>query len=357
MMGLITSTRNLSSNLLQILWGELSDRKGKRLFIFLGFFVNCFIIFGFLLFKDPVAYLFLGILFSIFWSMTIPAWNSLLGDYSGITTRGSIFGSINTIVQISNVMAMIIVALMTYRLKGDVQTSSFIIPFGLSAITSIACAILTIFAREKETRKESRRFQIFSGYRNKQFRRFLTASLLHNFAMSFAWPLFPYVTVTIAKAKVWQIAIIGMAGNLSSSLTQKLFGRLIDRIGRRPLIILGRMSLFTFPFAYSFAKNWIHLLIIHILIFAFTNMVWMVEPIYIIDQAPEGQRGLYLASNSAVAGIGSFIGSISGGTITQYLLNSMILEQAISTGLLISSGLRIIMAFSYLRIKETFKKD
>ena len=79
---ILVSSRNLGNNILQFLWGNLSDRRGRRFFLFSGFMIYGITTLIFILTRSPFMLIFIVIIQTVLGSMIIPAWNGLLGDLS-----------------------------------------------------------------------------------------------------------------------------------------------------------------------------------------------------------------------------------------------------------------------------------
>jgi len=357
-MGVIRSVRNLFQNVLQIGWGEISERFSRRILIAIGYLSSGCLIVAFLFFRDPLQFLALVILQSIVWSAATPAWSSLLADYTSLRTRGKILGKIGAVSRLSGVIATLMVALITYFQPERMTASSFILPLILSAAAAIIGATLILFVNEiKVERSIYNKSNILSPLLDRDFRFFLTVNGLYWFTMAFAWPLFPYVTVNVVHATVWQIAVISATSDFITSIFQPKLGSAIDRFGRKPLLVISRASLFLFPLLYAFATSWLHLLAINALLAISISASMISISAYIMDSAPLGLRANYAASANMIMGTAAFLGSLTGGVFTNQLSALMDERQALFIGLIASSFLRLITSLGFLFIKETLPKD
>jgi MFS family permease len=352
------SVRNLCQNIFQVGWGGLSERFGKRVFVLIGYMLSGFITICYLIFRAPLQLLVLVVLQSVFWSIAVPAWNALLGDYTRKETRGRVLGRIGAVSRFSGVGATLIVALITYMTPGEMSYSSFFVPFVLASVASIVGALSVVFTKEIRIRSDSWRMaDIFQPLLDKDFRIFLVANGLHWFTMAFAWPLFPYVTINIVGATVWQIALIATAGGLMTALTQPKLGSIADKVGRKPVLVVGRAAFFLFPLLYAFSTSWLHLLAIHVALSAFISAVMVTTTTYILDSAPAARRATYTASYNLIFGIATFLGSLGGGMFADSLSAINGEHQIIFTGLIISAIMRLVASTSFLAIKETLSQQ
>ena len=353
-MGILRSAVNFCSNVLQIGWGSLADRWGKRFFIASGFVASGCLVTLFLFAKGPAQLIWLIIFWAIFFSMIQPAWNALLGDYTKKDTRGGVVGRVGSISALSGVVAMTIVAIFTFSAAGETVQSSFAFPFLSSAVISFAGVIFASLARERRSNESGRKFgDILIAARDKDYRRFLAVNFAYWFAMGFAWPLFPYITVDIVGATVWQMALMDAGMRLMMALTQRRFGSVLDKFGRRPVLVASSCTMCLFPLWYALARTWTQLAVANAFMGIAMSAMFVARPTYILDSAPEGKRATYAASNSVVFGLGSSIGSLTGGSLGSHLLSSTDFHGALSTGLLFSALLRLVTGLGFLLVKET----
>ena len=130
----------------------------------------------------------------------------------------------------------------------------------------------------------------------------------------------------------------------------------MDRVGRRPIIVMSRMMMALAPIAYAFATQWYHITIAELFL-GVGMAAWMSsESTYVIDLAPADLRATYLASSTTAFGIATFIGSNVGGYVVDNFLSSSGFT-GINQGLLISACLRIVFGFAYIFAYETRKTE
>jgi MFS family permease len=316
------------------------DRKGKRNFIALGRILNG-IITGALIFVEAPAWVMILIIgVAMCWSIVRPAWSSLLGDYTTFSTRGATIGKINALTQAGSLGAMIISFLISINQVGDTTHDSFKLILAMSAGMNIVSGLLSLFIEEKPPRQESENIDLRVVLRDNKLRRYLIANLIYGTGLAFAWPLFPFVIVDRLGLKIWQIAAYSIFSAATSMFSQRYIGNLMDRIGRRPIVVFSRMIMTVGPLIYIVATNWTHVAAAEILL-GLGMGAWLSSgPTYIIDLAPVEMRATYLAMNTAVFGLSSFMGNLLGGYITENFLIVGGTIQGINTGLMISGILR-----------------
>ena len=356
-MSYLRAAESLSRNILQLLWGRLVDRKGKRIFIAIGRFLNGIIIGSLVFVEAPVWVMILMIGVAICWSIVSPAWSSLLGDYTTYSSRGEVIGRISALSQTGSLGAMIVALVISLNQVGETTPESFKLLLALSAGMSIVSGVLSLFIEEKPPDQEGRKLDLLVVFRDVRLRRYLVANVVYGVGMSFAWPLFPFIIVDKLSLKIWQVAAFSIFSAASSMLSQRYSGKLMDRIGRRPVIVFSRVIMAVSPLFYVFATSWVHIAMSEI-IMGLGMGAWMSSgPTYIIDLAPVEMRATYLAANTAVFGVATFMGNLLGGYVTENFLSVGGTLQGINTGLMISAAFRFITGMLFFLIHETYPTD
>lgn len=356
-MSYLRAAESLSRNILQLVWGRLVDRKGKRIFIAIGRFLNGIIIGSLVFVEAPVWVMLLMICVAICWSIITPAWSSLLGDYTTYSSRGEVIGRISALTQTGSLGAMIVAFTISFNQVGETTPESFKLLLALSAVMSIVSGVLSLFIEEKPPDQEGKELDLLVVFRDLRLRRYLMVNFVYGIGMSFAWPLFPFIIVDKLSLKIWQVAAFSIFSAASSMFSQRYMGKLMDRIGRRPVVVFSRIIMVVSPLFYVVATNWGHIAVSEI-IMGLGMGAWMSSgSTYIIDLAPVEMRATYLAANTAVFGVATFIGNLLGGYVTDNFLSVGGTLQGINTGLMISAGLRLILGLLFLRIHETYPES
>lgn len=353
-MGFLEGARTLSGTLTQLIFGRLSDRYGKRLFISAGRILNSLSIAALLMTDKPENLIWLVILSSFFNSVSIPSWNSLLGDYTDEQNRGKIIGVINSISQLGSFCAMIIAFFISINQQGETTIASFRIVLGLGATASLFSGALIWLTEEKPLKTTSKNINIKELIQDPRLTRYIFLNFMYGAGMSFAWPLFPLVITHRLHMKIWQMSILILTGSLVSTLSQQRLGSYMDSVGRRPIIVLSRLTMAISPITYAFATEWWHIALGEFFL-GFGMAAWMSsESTYVIDLAPGELRATYLASSTAAFGVASFIGANLGGYIIDTYFAGI---EGLNNGLFLSSALRVVFGFAYVFTYESKKPD
>ncbi len=351
-LGVLNAAKSLSGNILQMFFGRAADRFGKRRFISAGRLLNGAVLAAIIFIEAPEWLIPLIVLCSIFVSMALPSWNSLLGDYAPEGRRGEVIGRINSLTQIGGLTAMLIALSISLSQSGPSTRASFIPVMAMASGASILSGVLVLFTKERRHEQQSTSLDFSKLLGDLRLRRYLILNTLYGVGMAFAWPLFPFIITEELGMTVWQVAILAITETAANIVTQRFTGGLMDRVGRRPIIVFSRVVMALAPLSYALATSWLHIVVAEV----FLGMgmgAWMgSESTYAIDLAPGELRATYLAASATAFGLASFGGSLLGSFVTEHILTSGGIE-AIKTGLLISAGLRLVLGLAYSAAYES----
>ncbi|MFX1517119.1 MAG: MFS transporter [Promethearchaeota archaeon] len=367
---ILTSVRNLGTNIFQGIWGWLSDLRGRKLVIIIGLStltLTC-LISPFV--NNPMELVLISLVMTGIGFSIIPAWNAFLGDYASEEDRASFIGRINSIGTLGSVFFILGLGIMmelspypfpklpeNYTLSQPV----FFVPFFSAAFVFILTIIISYFLIEKyEVKNKVIIDEEFHPslkmliQRNKPFKRLLPISTFFSFAMSTAWPIFPFVTLRVADSWL-MVALMWIMFNIPRGLGQDLGGRLADGILNKKLVILfSRLGYTTVPLGYAIGLvtgNAWFLVIANILGgFAFGAEDTSFAT-YSLDCSTEDTKGRYYSILLTAGGFAAFIGSLSAGFIMDIWLrlagidyNSQDFNVVLFVMLMIIALLRVISA-------------
>jgi len=378
-LGFITSIRNLMSSLFQGTLGRLSDRIGRRFLLLIGFFASFSIMIILIFINNPVMLIIISIVQATALSIIIPVWNATLGDVTRTEERARFIGRLSAMGTAVSVSSMLLLAtIFNYfdNHKGYVFKKWFIefyipeklwpieygVAFGIAALNFLLCVVGVFFLKETRlVKKDERKKQpsMFIALRNEKFKRFFIVNSVFGLIMATMWPIFPIAQVGVLEMGFTQIAIINAVFSICSSLGQLLGGKFGDKFGRKPLIIYGRMIMFTIPIVMIGAiliNNWKLLLLSNILGGTGMGMTVVAQNAYILDIAPRDQMGAYSGLNQVGWGIATFIGSLSVGFIADAIENHVGTKQMIIITFSVIAVLRFLASIGYFFIEESLVK-
>ena len=242
--GLLSSTRSIEGAIIQPTVGALSDRTRSRFgrrrpFIALGIPLSA----AFFLFaatQHDVLGLTVGIfLFSIFFNAAADPYVALLADITTLDERGILQG-VSTAIQLASQVAFLLL-ISTASGSGGVPAWSYLLVAGLMVVSF---AITVGGVNEPAIVDAAGARLSLRGYvaeltEHRQALRYLAAIFVFMVGFSAVLPyLTLFITVDIGESQ--QVALALAAGTLLvTAVAAVAFGKLADRIGTKPVLIVG----------------------------------------------------------------------------------------------------------------------
>ncbi len=261
---------------------------------------------------------------SIFASMAGVAWTSWMSELVPEKIRGSYFGKRN---MITSLFGMFFIMGGGYFLsswekaRGESDPYGFLILF----IVGIGSGLLSLFflrkippaeAEKKKGRKKISAAASFKApLKDKNFRNILFFAALWIFAINFAGPFYGVYMINILELDFSLITLLGTAATLSTVIMMKIWGKINDKLGSKPVIIISTLMLALIPFLWIFASSenfYIPLLTAHIISGAFMAGAGLSQFNILIKLSPREGRSAYLALFAAVSGFAGACAPLAG---------------------------------------------
>jgi MFS family permease len=364
LISIITSLRNLIQLTIQLPFGRLSDKFGRKPFLVIGLFISSLMSFIFPTITDPIVFLVMMIIYSVAFSIFTPSWIAFLGDSSKENMRGSFIGKITTISAIFTMVVFLITGWIVPFISID-YVQEYQIIYSIGGIGFALAGVFCIFLL-KETnpqkievsqyQKSKREFSIRNVLNplrdNSTFKRFVLVSAFMDFSMSLGWPIFGFIReryVTPSEFSfLWAIHLACQIFSLS------IGGKLIDKYGKK-IGFNGRRVMFFVPLVLLFAQNWVELSIANFIGGIGYGLYFVTTTAYIIDSAPENSKGMYVGVYQLIMGLATFVGSFSMGVATELLMPSLGKWAAIYTMVMVVMFLRFIGGTFFYFVEEPKK--
>lgn len=365
-MGWFQSSSNLSNNVMQVYWGRLSDRLGRRIpFIVLGGLIIAGLWIPIMFVTNPSQLIILLVVQALLGSMATPVWTALIGDLVPSFRLGRINANINLWASIGSLIATLASGVITLSVGGTVR-EMFFIPFIVAAVSGLVASLVMFFVKEKKSNekinlKERFASEIFDVWKHARktpnFLKYCYVAGFFEFFMSISWPLIPITRMTILNAAMLHVALLTVVQSIVTIIFQTWAGRLADTVGRKPLLVLFRFGLVSVPIAYAFTPNIETLIGVS----AFWGILMALGQVavtaYLLDVSPEVHRGSFIALFNLMMGVASFFGSLLGGYLSDYmqhLFGSIVI--GVQIVYMISTVGRIIGATLHLKLEETLNR-
>ena len=360
-LGWLQAFNNLFPNLLQMPWGRLSDRVGRRVpFIVFGTILSMSL-FLLIAASASVWQLILVVLIqAIAVSIVAPNWSALLGERSRFGKRGWFFGRISRAGGIAGLGGTLVAALIVTQFP-ETSAEGFHLGFVLAAAVGIASGLVLLLVREpKGAVTDGAPAPVDpagDAERRADFLHFTKIQSFYNFFMAFAWPLIPITVAVVLGASNLDIVMIAVITSLSTIALQSQVGRLLDRVGPVPLIQASRFLFVVVPLAYALAPNLLVIYVVSALMGVPTAIVNVAFNAYILDVAPPTKHAGYFGTFNGAIGIVTFAGTLIGGYLAHVLTDAWPgnLWLALFVVYMISFVGRGVGAFLSLRIRDPTK--
>ncbi len=360
-MGWFQSLQNLSGGTMQLVWGMAMDRiRRPALFLFLGSVVGGLLWLPLLFVSSPQQIIVVTFVQGLIMSMTIPAALAVNDALVPRSKRSQAVTEYHSIWTAGTIPATLLSGYLMSR-AGDSLKVMYFLPIVVAALFRAGSSFLlwSIIMREKTTLSRPAKASLGNLGRilqNSNLRILYLINFFHGFFVSFAWPLFPITKVLITKSNMFLIALLSTVQTVVSSATRPYFGRLADKRGKKPIILLGKIGIALVPLCYAFATEFWHLMVSSIFIGLFI-MADSITQAYILEHSESGSIGTSLAFSSTVNGMATFLGSLAGG----YLVNELLIlgfeqTRALSIGFLVAAAGRAVSGVAYGKLREETKR-
>ena len=260
-------------------------------------------------------------------SFSSTPWLSWMADLVPAPIRGRYFGKRNMILGIVTMSASIGAGkiLDYYKLMNSLETGYFIVLMIAVVCGIIAFIFLTRQPEPPYQRMPSYNFMsyVLQPFYVRRFRRLLYFYLFFIFAMGISSSYFPVYLLKTLKWSFSNLALLSIGSAIMTLLTQPLWGRVIDRVGHKPVITITVLGILPLPVIYLIATpqfSWFIWLDMF-----FTGIFWagfnLVIFNMVIYSLPQQGRPAFLAVQAALIGVTNFVAMILGGFLAQQLSN------------------------------------
>jgi len=362
-LGYVTAIRNLLTALFQETFGRLSDKRGRKTLLIIGFFMSfaATILLAFS-YKSQVMLIIVATIHAFSFSISIPVWNATLGDVTEIKGRTTFIGKLTAIGQGVGVALMLVLTGLFYILKNSYAIIldwklEYGVVFAISAFCLLLSALGVLFlgeTRQSDIIQQPPR--MLTAFKNKPFRNFIIVNSVYGVTMAALWPIYPVIQVKTLGMEVYQLTLVSAVYAICFSISGFLGGRIGDRIGRKPILIFTRAMLFAVSLLYIPAVlfgAWGYVILTNVVSGLCNGAFFIMMNAYALDLSSEDTKGSYSGLTQVSWGISTFVGSLAAGFIAQAITQAhgdkiMILSTTIAIAIM-----RILASMGYFFVKES----
>ncbi|MBK5114520.1 MAG: MFS transporter [Candidatus Heimdallarchaeota archaeon] len=342
-LGFLTSIRNLISGLFQGAIGRLSDKIGRKNILFIGFVISFLIPIPLIFYRAQWFLIVTSVIQALSVSIILPSWNAVLGDVTQPSSRATFIGRITSVARIFSVTLTLglagIFAIIENKYNNVLtifdrvfyigSNTQFGIVWIMASFNALLCIVFIFFMKETHVVSEEKRKDIpkmWVSLKDKSFRKFLIVNSVYGITMSIIWPINPIVLADENLLNLGEsfskLGVLTSAFAVFIGLTTIIGGRICDKIGRKPTIIISIVILILFPVSMipAVATNrWALLIISRMVGGVGTGLNFVAINAYTLDMAPRDLMGAYSGMREMFYGITTFIGSLISGFIIEAL--------------------------------------
>jgi len=203
----------------------------------------------------------------------------------------------------------------------------------LAGLVSLTCQHFMIDINPQkyhnESRQEDHQKNPFSNlivpFKDRNLIIFLIYFAIWGFAVNLSTPFFNLYMLENLGVDITWVTLFNSLSTGANMLMLLVWGRLSDRVGNRPLLIFAGLAIAITPLFWLLtsldqiqAQLWIYLLIFHLFLGGTWAAIDLGTNNIQIGIAPSQHHATFFAIASAVAGVGSALGTTVGGTLAQY---------------------------------------
>lgn len=361
-MGWFQSASNLSPNVMQVPWGKLADKVGKRIpFILIGSIITAALWLPLLYVNSAMQLIVVIAAQSLLGSMATPAWNALIGSLVHSSKRGRTIAMLNRAAAIGSLLATLLAGYLMIVHSGSLQ-QMFFLPLLMAIVCGLVSSLVMLFAHEEPQPTNTSASSLF-GVRdvaeqvrgNPNFARFCIASAIFGFFMAVSWPLFSITMISVLSLSMWEVALLSVSQGAITIALQPWGGKLVDRVGRKQIILVYRFGLILVPVFYGIASSVYYLYVLNVILGALSAPGDIAMLAYLLDVSPEEHMGALTAFYNLLTGSVAFLGSIFGGYLANYFVGILGLVVGLRLVYILSAIGRGIGAFTFTFPKEDYK--
>ncbi|MDQ7778676.1 MAG: MFS transporter [Planctomycetota bacterium] len=315
----------------------------------------------------PVALIVFWALYVGFVSLTVPAWNSWMGDLVKPDERGLYFGKRTSLTQVASFIAYVAGGLILQAFADRGHTvAGFCVLFGL-AFAARAVSIFCLGRKFEPTYMHAKedRFTLWdflSRAPRANFGRFVFYVAIFTFCVHISAPFFAVYMLRELGFTYRQFMVSNGVAVLATLFTLRSWGKVGDKYGNKKALTLAGLLVPIVPILWTLSRNYYYLLFVQ----AAAGFAWggfsLSASNFLFDAVTPPKRARCTGYSSLINGMAIFTGAVAGGLIVNSLPNrigigdfSVCFASNLQTLFLLSGLLRLATSVVFLRLFQEVK--
>lgn len=288
---------------------------------------------------------------SVFAMMIGPIWNSYMGDLIEENERGQFFGTRNMFTGLFAFIATLLAGWILQSVPQEHKLFGFMILFALAFLFKLMNAYflskMVDIPDGEMSAKEPDVTEFIEEAEKTPLGKFTTFLMLFYVAVYLAAPFFAVYQLSILKFDYFTFTLLAAASAISSFLAMLFWGKYVDRIGSRNVLVFCGFFIPIVPLVWVFSTNpWVL-----VYVEAFSGIMWagfnLSVSTYLFDITDRAERTRKVAVYTLFIQLAVFIGAMIG-----TLLLSMFDKTnpvAYKTVFLVSAVLRLLFILIFFK--------
>ncbi|MFN8392222.1 MAG: MFS transporter [Bdellovibrionota bacterium] len=273
--------------------------------------------------KDAVPFLIIFVLFyQGAFGLTMPLWNSLIGDLIPAELRGRFFGYRNQRAGITSFLAILIAGGLLNRFaEWGIVSWGYVIVFLLACACRLYSAHWVSQYRDPPFESPAESYfslwQFFTRPRYSNFARFVFFFSFIHMGAAFSAPYFAVYMLRDLHFTYWKFTLLTAVATVTQILTLRNWGKLADSFGSKKILTLCSFGVAINPILWIFSAEPWYLVGVQ----TFSGIVWagfnLASSTFLFDAVTAPMRARCAAYQAFVQGAFVLVGSIAGGFVAE----------------------------------------
>lgn len=257
-------------------------------------------------------------------NMDSPLWFSWISDLVPRRILNRYWGQRQQYMTLVWTLALVAVAALTWLAKSLSARQMLPILVSIGCLAGIADILLFTWVREPPNlmNPDSHPLQVLlAPLRHREYRTLVVFSCAFSAAAMVGAAFMQIYVLDVLKLPVWKTTLIWCTAGLGAAVVAPAFGRLADRHGHRPVLLLCMLfkPMIAGVFLFVTAGNAFVVLSIAFFLDSMLNGGYTIAVNgYMLKMAPRVSRSMFIAALTALSGIAGGLGAILGGLILRH---------------------------------------